>query len=101
MSFPDIMLSLALVRDGYGEMAISGSLAGPLFCTICGLGLGFIKVTLNAPNHSIPFPIYVSQEKLCLLTLTIMAIHFIMLLIQGEITKYFTQLDTISINLFQ
>ena len=42
-SIPDAALDTSLAKSGYGEMAISGTHAGPLFNLIIGLGFSLLK----------------------------------------------------------
>ena len=41
-SVPDLILNLSFVKLGYGQMALSGTIAGPLFSILIGLGLPLI-----------------------------------------------------------
>ena len=54
-SLPDVMLNLSLVKIGYGEMALSGSIAGPLFNLLIGLGLPLIKLNIKLGGIEIDF----------------------------------------------
>ena len=45
-SISDLMLNLSLVKLGYGEMALSGSISGPLFNLLIGLGIPLVKLNL-------------------------------------------------------
>jgi sodium/potassium/calcium exchanger 6 len=38
-SLADLSASLAMTRKGFGEMAITGSIASAIFCILVGLGL--------------------------------------------------------------
>ena len=42
-SMPDAMMTLALMREGQGVMAISGGYAGQLFGLLIGFGLSMLK----------------------------------------------------------
>ncbi len=46
-SISDLMLNLSLVKLGYGEMALSGSIAGPLFNLLIGLGIPLVKLNIK------------------------------------------------------
>jgi sodium/potassium/calcium exchanger 6 len=46
-SVPDLTVNCALARTGYGEMAIAGSIAGPLFNVLVGLGVSLIKKNIT------------------------------------------------------
>jgi solute carrier family 24 (sodium/potassium/calcium exchanger), member 6 len=39
----DLSVNIALAKAGYGEMGIAGSIAGPLFNVLIGLGISLIK----------------------------------------------------------
>ena len=42
----DLSVNISLAKAGYGEMAIAGSIAGPLFNVLIGLGISLIKKNL-------------------------------------------------------
>ena len=42
----DLSLNCALAKTGYAEMGISGSIAGPLFNLLIGLGISILKMVL-------------------------------------------------------
>ena len=46
-SVSDLMLNLSLVKLGYGEMALSGSISGPLFNLLIGLGIPLLKLNIK------------------------------------------------------
>ena len=46
-SIPDLILNLSFVRLGYGQMALSGTIAGPLFSILIGLGLPLLKMNIK------------------------------------------------------
>jgi sodium/potassium/calcium exchanger 6 len=46
-SSPDLALNCALAKAGYGEMGLAGSIAGPLFNLLMGLGMSLIKNTIE------------------------------------------------------
>ena len=46
-SIPDMTLDIILAKNGFGEMAISGVIGGPLFNIIVGLGIIFIRLNLT------------------------------------------------------
>jgi sodium/potassium/calcium exchanger 6 len=49
-SISDLMLNLSLVNLGYSEMALSGSISGPLFNLLIGLGIPLIKLNVKLGN---------------------------------------------------
>ena len=52
-SISDLMLNLSLVNLGYSEMALSGSISGPLFNLLIGLGIPLIKLNIKSGNINI------------------------------------------------
>ena len=54
-SISDLMLNLSLVNLGYSEMALSGSISGPLFNLLIGLGIPLIKLNVKLGNINIEF----------------------------------------------
>ena len=85
-SMPDLMLNLSLVKLGYGEMALSGSIAGPLFNLLIGLGLPLIK--LNIKKGSIKIDLFNKKNIIGILCLGFLLGNLIALIIQAKIAKY-------------
>ena len=54
-SIPDLILNLSFVKLGYGQMALSGSIAGPLFSILIGLGLPLLKMNIRKGKIDIDF----------------------------------------------
>lgn len=54
-SIGDLMLNISLVKMGYGEMALSGSISGPLFNLLVGLGLSLVQLNLSGETVKISF----------------------------------------------
>ena len=51
-SMADLSASFALTKKGFGEMAITGSIASAIFCILVGLGLStFIPLFKNFLNN--------------------------------------------------
>ena len=48
-SIGDAFASIAISRKGFGEMAITGCIAGPVFNLLLGLGLTMIRVNMVLP----------------------------------------------------
>lgn len=46
---------VAMVKRGYGEMAITATVAGPLFNTLIGLGMALVLGILRAKDPSTAF----------------------------------------------
>jgi len=45
-SLPELAVNCSLAKNGYGEMAISGSVGGPLFNLVFGFGITLIKTNI-------------------------------------------------------
>lgn len=43
----DLNADVAMTKKGFGEMAITGCMAGPIFNILCGLGLSCVSMLLN------------------------------------------------------
>lgn len=54
----DLNANVAMTKKGFGEMAITGCLAGPIFNILCGLGLSCLKMLINDVDGNIPFSIF-------------------------------------------
>lgn len=54
----DMNANVAMTKKGFGEMAITGCMAGPVFNILMGLGLSTFSSMLNDFDNSIPFSIY-------------------------------------------
>ena len=54
-SIPDLILNLSFVKMGYGQMALSGAISGPLFNLLIGLGLPLLKMNIRKGNIDIDF----------------------------------------------
>lgn len=53
----DLLANYAVAKNGYGEMAMTGCYASPLFNTLLGIGISSIKINLARGTHWIPFTI--------------------------------------------
>lgn len=42
----DLTINISLAKNGFGEMGIAGSIAGPLFNLLIGLGISLIKLNI-------------------------------------------------------
>jgi solute carrier family 24 (sodium/potassium/calcium exchanger), member 6 len=51
----DMNANVAMTKKGFGEMAITGCMAGPVFNILMGLGLSTLGGLVNDPNATIPF----------------------------------------------
>lgn len=85
-SLPDLMLNLSLVKLGYGEMALSGSIAGPLFNLLIGLGLPLIK--LNIKYGKIKIDLFNKDNIISFISLGFLFGDLVALTIMGKLVNY-------------
>jgi Ca2+/Na+ antiporter len=78
---------MSIAKAGYGEMAVSGSIAGPLFNVLIGLGVSLIKKNIQIGD--IEFSLFDFDKKIILLISTLFLIlNLIRLLIHSVILKF-------------
>ena len=82
-SFPEMILNIRLAKIGYGEMAISSSITGPLFGLLVGLGCSLIKMNLKIGTININF--LNKQNILNILALIFLLINLIRLGIMSKL----------------
>ena len=85
-STPDLILNLSFVKLGYGQMALSGSIAGPLFNILIGLGLPLLKMNINKGIIRIDF--FNKQNLINILCLGFLFLNIIVLGIHAKYCKY-------------
>ena len=85
-SISDLMLNLSLVKLGYGEMALSGSISGPLFNLLIGLGIPLVK--LNLVQGGINIDIFNKKNFIGTVCLFFLIINLITLGIQAKMDNY-------------
>ena len=85
-SISDLMLNLSLVSLGYGEMALSGSISGPLFNLLIGLGIPLIKFNIKMGNINIEF--FNKINIIGIICLFILIGNLITLGIQAKLNDY-------------
>ena len=85
-SISDLMLNLSLVNLGYSEMALSGSISGPLFNLLIGLGVPLIKFNIKIGN--INFEIFNKDNLIGIICLFILIGNLITLGIQAKLNNY-------------
>ena len=85
-SISDLMLNLSLVKFGYGEMALSGSISGPLFNLLIGLGIPLVK--LNIKKGGINIDIFNKNNSIGIICLILLIGNLITLGIQAKIVNY-------------
>lgn len=60
----DMNANVAMTKKGFGEMAITGCMAGPVFNVLMGLGLSTLIPLSKDLSKSITFSLYDSQGEL-------------------------------------
>lgn len=85
-SVQDAGLNCSLSKNGYGEMAIAGSLAGPLFNLLIGLSLSLIQITIK--QGDIKFNFFSIDNLSNLIAYIGIIANLVFLLIISFITKY-------------
>ena len=85
-SISDLMLNLSLVNLGYSEMALSGSISGPLFNLLIGLGIPLIKFNIKIGNINIE--IFNKANLIGVICLFILIGNLITLRIQAKLNDY-------------
>ena len=85
-SISDLMLNLSLVNLGYSEMALSGSISGPLFNLLIGLGVPLIKFNIKFGNINIE--IFNKDNLIGIICLFILIGNLITLGIQAKLNNY-------------
>lgn len=85
-SISDLMLNLSLVNLGYTEMALSGSISGPLFNLLIGLGIPLIKFNVKIGNINIE--IFNKSNLIGIICLFILIGNLVTLGIQAKLNNY-------------
>ena len=85
-SISDLMLNLSLVNLGYSEMALSGSISGPLFNLLIGLGIPLIKLNIKTGNINIE--IFNKDNLIGIICLFLLTGNLITLIIQAKFSDY-------------
>ncbi len=85
-SLPELAVNCSLAKNGYGEMAISGSVGGPLFNLVFGFGLTLIKTNLE--KGTIVFDIFDKESQLTFVAALILMFNVIRLFIMTCFLKF-------------
>jgi len=85
-SVPDLILNLSFVKLGYGQMALSTSIAGPLFSILIGLGLPLLK--MNIKNGTIDIDFFNRHNLINILCLGFLLGNLLILGIHAKLCKY-------------
>ncbi len=82
----DLFLNISLVKGGYGEMALAGSIGGPLFNLLIGLGVSLFKMNINF--GTIAIRMFTKENFICILAIFSLIINLIRLFIQSRNNGY-------------
>ena len=85
-SLPDLILNLSFVKIGYGEMALAGSIAGPLFNILIGFGLPLLKMNIQKGTIDIEF--FNKHNLINILCLGFLLGNLLILGIHAKLCKY-------------
>lgn len=58
----DLNANVAMTKKGFGEMALTGCMAGPVFNVFCGLGASCVLMLINHPHDSIAFSLFDEKD---------------------------------------
>lgn len=82
----DLALNVSLVKGGYGEMALAGSLGGPIFNLLFGLGSSLLKINLLYGTIEISF--YKKENLISVIAVFCLILNLVRLLVQSYCVKY-------------
>jgi Ca2+/Na+ antiporter len=108
----DLAADVAMTKKGFGEMAITGCIAGPIFNVLIGIGLSNLIGIMNEKDISsakVEFSLYYTNElgelafsKLSVLPLTLLTgqlVVLIMILVNGISNNYHISYNQCKISL--
>ena len=82
----DLFLNISLVKGGYGEMALAGSIGGPLFNLLVGLGASLFKINFNLGSFEIHMFNY--NNFISVFAIFVLFVNLIRLFIQSHFNNY-------------
>lgn len=85
-SISDLALNVSLVKNGYGEMALSGTIAGPLFNLLVGLGSSLLKI--NYMYGTIDFNFYKKENMISVIAVFVLIGNLLLVVGQSCYSKY-------------
>jgi sodium/potassium/calcium exchanger 6 len=85
-SISDLVLNISLVKSGYGEMALAGSISGPLFNLLVGLGSSLLKMNISHGTIAIDF--YSTSNIISVIAVFILILNLLLLLYQSHSHEY-------------
>jgi Ca2+/Na+ antiporter len=79
-----------LAKTGYGEMGVTGSVAGPLFNVLVGLGASLVKISiiLASEGKAITLNMEGDKDVLIIVALSILIFNIVRLLIHSALLKF-------------
>ena len=80
-SVTDLALNISLVKGGYGEMALAGSLAGPVFNLLVGLGSSLLKINIYFGEIEVNF--YNKENLISVIAVLMLIFNLLRLMVQG------------------
>lgn len=86
-STPDTGLNVSLSKNGYGPMAISGSIAGPLFNLLLGFGISMIMQILKT-SKPIEINFFTSSNLASITAYSALSLNLIITMILAKTTKF-------------
>ena len=85
-SVTDLALNISLVKGGYGEMALAGSLAGPVFNLLVGLGSSLLKINIYFGEIEVNF--YNKEKLISVIAVLMLIFNLLRLMVQGSCVGY-------------
>ena len=85
-SIADLALNVSLVKNGYGEMAIAGTIAGPLFNLLVGLGSSLLKMNYLYGTLSVNF--YNKENVISVVGVFVLIVNLILVFVQCCYSQY-------------
>jgi Ca2+/Na+ antiporter len=79
-----------LAKTGYGEMGVTGSIAGPLFNVLVGLGASLVKISFKLAEQGKEITIDISsgKEMLILIALAVLLFNIVRLFFHSCCLKF-------------
>jgi Ca2+/Na+ antiporter len=86
-SIPDLSLNAALAKAGFGQMGIAGSIAGPLFNLLIGLGASLIRKCIKN-GGTIEFEFFSHGNLVVIVAIAVLFMNLLRLMIQAYLIKF-------------
>lgn len=85
-SIADLALNITLVKNGYGEMALAGTIAGPLFNLLVGLGSSLLK--MNYIYGTLSVDLYNKENIITVIGVFVLIVNLILIFVQCCYNQY-------------